>query len=216
MLGLFLKFLFWISCFGTNRLKFETDWSFRLKQTEISNRLKWNRLKFLTGYERHPFANQSFFINVCWIYGKTWVWKCRYAFISQIMISIFQLTSLFITLTLLQLRNVCEQKTNVWLELSLRTQALISNELNASTWNNEGTLAGHENDFDKFCLVILKNSHYEKSPLLDREEALLPKKLNSIQGNFSYWLFHCEKLLLSNTKHRLKLIHARLNFTWRS
>ena len=69
-------------------------------------------------------------------------------------------------------------------------KALISNEFTASTRNNEGILACHGYEFEK---ELLKNgtTYYDK---------------------LAIDLFQCEKLLLPNTKVRLKLIRARPNF----
>ena len=85
-------------------------------------------------------------------------------------------------------------------------KALISNEFNASTRNNEGILACHGYEFEK------EPSDYEKSPLIDRGEELLLKKGSTYYGKLAIDLFQCEKLLLPNTKVRLKLIRARPNF----
>ena len=46
-------------------------------------------------------------------------------------------------------------------------KALISNEFNASTRNNEGILACHGYEFEK------EPSDFEKSPFIDREEEFL-------------------------------------------
>ena len=85
-------------------------------------------------------------------------------------------------------------------------KALISNEFNASTMNNEGILACHGYEFEK------DPSDYEKSPFIDREEELLLKDGVTLYGKLAIDLFQCEKLLLPNTKIRLKLIRARPNF----
>ena len=85
-------------------------------------------------------------------------------------------------------------------------KALISNEFNASTRNNEGILACHGYEFEK------EPSDFEKSPFIDREEELLLKNGTTYYGKLAIDLFHCEKLLVRNTKVRLKLIRARPNF----
>ena len=51
-----------------------------------------------------------------------------------------------------------------------------------------------------------------KSPFIDREEELLLKNGITYYGKLAIALFQCEKLLLPNTKVRLKLIRARPNF----
>ena len=51
-----------------------------------------------------------------------------------------------------------------------------------------------------------------KSPFIDREEELLLKNGTTYYGKLAIDLFQCEKLLLPNTKVRLKLIPARPNF----
>ena len=85
-------------------------------------------------------------------------------------------------------------------------KALISDEFNASTRNNEGILACHGHEFEK------EPSDYEKSPFIDREEELLLKNGSTYYIKLAIDLFQCEKLLLPNTKVRLKLIRARSNF----
>ena len=85
-------------------------------------------------------------------------------------------------------------------------KALISNEFNASTRNNEGILACHGYEFEK------EPSDYEKSPFIDREEELLLKNESTYYGKLAIDLFQCEQLLLPITKLRLKLICARPNF----
>ena len=85
-------------------------------------------------------------------------------------------------------------------------KALISNEFNASTRNNDGILACHGYEFEK------QPSDYEKSPFIDREEELLLKNGSTYYGKLAIDLFQCEKLLLPNTKVRLKLICARPNY----
>ena len=56
-------------------------------------------------------------------------------------------------------------------------KALISNEFNASTKNNEGILARHGYEFEK------DPSDYEKIPFIDREEELLLKDGITLYGN---------------------------------
>ena len=85
-------------------------------------------------------------------------------------------------------------------------KAIISNEFNASTRNNEGILACHGYEFEK------EPSDFEKSPFIDREEELLLKNGTTYYGKLAIDLFQCENLLLPNTKPRLKLIRARPNF----
>ena len=77
-------------------------------------------------------------------------------------------------------------------------KALISNEVNASTRNNEGIMACHGHEFEK------EPSNYEKSTFIDREEEPLLKKGSTYYGTLAIDLFQCEKLLLTNTKVRLK------------
>ena len=63
----------------------------------------------------------------------------------------------------------------------------------------------------KKSLVILK-----KSPFIDREEKLLLKNGTICYGKLAIDLLQCEKLLLSITKVRLKLIRAPTNFYMKS
>ena len=84
-------------------------------------------------------------------------------------------------------------------------KALISNEINASTKNNEGNLAFHGYEFER------EPSDYEESPFIDREEELLLKNGSTYCGKLAVDLFQCQKLLLPNTKTTLKLIRARPN-----
>ena len=72
--------------------------------------------------------------------------------------------------------------------------------------NKEVILACNGYEFEK------DPSDYEKSPFLDREEELLLKDGVTLYGKLAIDLFQCEKLLLPNTKIRLKLIQARPNF----
>ena len=85
-------------------------------------------------------------------------------------------------------------------------KALISKEFKASTGNSEGILACHGFEFEK------KLSDYENSLFIDREEELLLNNGSTYYGKLTIDLFQCEKLLLPNTKIRLKLIRARPNF----
>ena len=85
-------------------------------------------------------------------------------------------------------------------------KALMSNEFNACTMNNEGILACHGYEFEK------DPSDHEKSPFIDREEELLLKDGITLYGKLAIELYQCEKFLLPNTKIRLKLIQARPNF----
>ena len=84
--------------------------------------------------------------------------------------------------------------------------ALISNEFNASTRNNDGILACHGYEFEK------ESSDFDKNPFMDREEELLLKNGTSYYSKLAIDLFQCEKLLLPNTKVRLKLIRGRPKF----
>ena len=85
-------------------------------------------------------------------------------------------------------------------------KALISNEYNTSTRNNEGILACHGYEFEK------EPCEFEMSPFIDREEELLLKNGATYYKNLAIDFFQCEKLLLPNTKVRLKLIHVGANF----
>ena len=62
-------------------------------------------------------------------------------------------------------------------------KALISNEFNASTINNEGILASHGYEFER------DPSDYEKSPFTDREEELLLKDGVTLCGKLAIDLF---------------------------
>ena len=55
-------------------------------------------------------------------------------------------------------------------------------------------------------------SHFEESPFIDREEELLLKNGTTYCGKLAIDLFQWVKLLLPNTKVRLKLIRAKPNF----
>ena len=57
-----------------------------------------------------------------------------------------------------------------------------------------------------------KLSNHERSPFIDREEELLLKNGSTYYGKLAIDLFRREKLLLPNTKVRLKFIRARPNF----
>ena len=83
-------------------------------------------------------------------------------------------------------------------------KALISNEFNASTRNNEGILACHGYEFEK------EPSDYEKSPFIDREEELMMKHGSIYYGKIVIDLLQCEKF--PNTKVILKLFRAGPNF----
>ena len=72
--------------------------------------------------------------------------------------------------------------------------------------NNEGILACHGYEFEK------DPSDYEKSPFIDREEELLLKDGDTFYGKILVDLFQGEKLLLPNTKIRLKLISSETKF----
>ena len=89
--------------------------------------------------------------------------------------------------------------------MSLWTQSFICTEFNASTRKNEGIWACHGYEFEK------EPSDFEKGLFIDREEELLLKNGTTFYGKLAI-LFQCEKLLLPNTKVRLKLIRARPNF----
>ena len=66
---------------------------------------------------------------------------------------------------------------------------------------------------DTNFLVILKDpSGYEKGPCIDREEELLLNYGVTLYCKLAIDLFQYEKLLLPNTKIRLKLIRARPKF----
>ena len=72
--------------------------------------------------------------------------------------------------------------------------------------NNEGILARHGYELEK------EPSDFEESSFIDREEELLLKNGTTYYGKLPIDLFQCEKLLLPNTKIRLKLIRARPSF----
>ena len=67
-------------------------------------------------------------------------------------------------------------------------------------------LACHGYEFEK------EPSDFEKGRFIDREGELLLKNGTTYYGKLATDLFQCEKLLLPNTKVRLKLIRARPNF----
>ena len=69
--------------------------------------------------------------------------------------------------------------------------------------------------FWRAMLTNLKKNQatdFEKSPFIDRAEDFLLKNGTTSYGKLAIDLFQCEKLLLPNTKVRLKLIRARPNF----
>ena len=72
---------------------------------------------------------------------------------------------------------VCLNNQQVYNSNGLYGQkALVSNEFNASTGNNEGIVACHGYEFEK------QPSDYEKSPFIDQEEELLLKNGSTYYG----------------------------------
>ena len=74
-------------------------------------------------------------------------------------------------------------------------KALISNDFNDSTMNNEGILACHGYEFEKDPI------DYEKVPFIDREEELLLKDGITLYGKLAIDLFQCENFFTSKYKN---------------
>ena len=85
-------------------------------------------------------------------------------------------------------------------------KAFISNEFNASTNNNEGILKCHGYTFEDEPGNIFDGVFEE------RREDMEDDKIITLYGRLAIDFFQCEKLLLPNTKLRLKLIRSRPNF----
>ena len=85
-------------------------------------------------------------------------------------------------------------------------KAQISNELSSSAVSNEGILACHGYSFEEF------RDAFGMHPFIDRANSLGTGITFSPYGRLAIDLFTCEKLLLPNTKIRIKLTRARLNF----
>ena len=85
-------------------------------------------------------------------------------------------------------------------------KAQISNKLNSSAVSNKGILACHGYSFEEYP------DAFDMHPLTDRANSLGTGITVSLYGRLAIDLFTCEKLLLPNTKARIKLIRARPNF----
>ena len=85
-------------------------------------------------------------------------------------------------------------------------KAQISNEFNSSAVSNKGILACHGYSFGEYPEA------FHMYPFTDRANALGSGITFSLYGRLAIDLFTCEKLLLSKTKVRIKLIRARPNF----
>ena len=86
-------------------------------------------------------------------------------------------------------------------------KAQISNEFNSSAVSNKGILACHGYSFEE------NPDAFDMYPFTDRANSLGTRITFSFYGRLAIDLFTCEKLLLPNTKVRIKLIRARPNFT---
>ena len=85
-------------------------------------------------------------------------------------------------------------------------KAQISNEFNSSAVSNKGILACHGYSFEE------NPDAFDMYPFTDRANSLGTGITFSLYGRLAIDLFTCEKLLLPNTKVRIKLIRARPNF----
>ena len=81
-------------------------------------------------------------------------------------------------------------------------KAQISNKFNSSAVSNKGIFACHGYSFEEYP------DAFDMHPFTDRANSLGGK----LYGRLAIDLFTCEKLLLPNTKVRIKLIRARTNF----
>ena len=80
------------------------------------------------------------------------------------------------------------------------------NELNLSAGSDKGIVACHAYSFEDFP------DAFDLQPFTDRANALGSGITFSLFRRLANNLFTCEKLLLPNTKVRIKLIRARPNF----
>ena len=85
-------------------------------------------------------------------------------------------------------------------------KAQISNEFNSSAVSNKGILACHGYSFEEYP------DAFDMHPFTDRANSLGTGITFSLYGRLAIDFFTCEKLLLPNTKVRIKLIRARPNF----
>ena len=85
-------------------------------------------------------------------------------------------------------------------------KAQISNEINSSAVSNKELLACHGYSFKEYPVA------FDMHPFTDRVNFLGTGITFSLYGRLAIDLFTCEKLLLPNTKARIKLIRARPNF----
>ena len=85
-------------------------------------------------------------------------------------------------------------------------KAQISNKFNSPAVSNKGILACHGYSFEE------NPDAFDMYPFTDRENSLGTGINFSLYGRLAIFLFTCEKLLLPNTKVRIKLIRARPNF----
>ena len=85
-------------------------------------------------------------------------------------------------------------------------KAQISNEFNSSAVSNKGIPACQRFSFEEYP------DAFDMHPFTDRANSLGTGITFSLYGRLALDLFTCEKLLLPNTKVRIKLIRARPNF----
>lgn len=85
-------------------------------------------------------------------------------------------------------------------------KAFISNEFNASTTSNEGILKCHGYTFEPNPDDSTSDVFVDRSAKINDNVGL------TMYGRLAIDFFQCEKLLLPNTKLRLKLIRSRPNF----
>ena len=85
-------------------------------------------------------------------------------------------------------------------------KARISNEFNSSAVSNKGILACHGYSFEE------NPDAFDMHPFTDRANSLGIRMTFSLYGRLAIDLLTCEKMLLPNTKVRIKLIRARPNF----
>ena len=79
-------------------------------------------------------------------------------------------------------------------------KAKISNEFNSSAVSIKGILACHGYSFEEYP------GAFDMHPFTDRANSLGTRITVSLYGRLAIDLFTCEKLLLPNTKVRIKLI----------
>ena len=85
-------------------------------------------------------------------------------------------------------------------------KAQISNEFNSSAVSNKGILTCHAFSYEEYPEA------FDMYPFTGRADSLASSIIFSLYGRLAIHLFSCEKLLLPETKTRVKLIRAGPNF----